>query len=91
MNPRALLHPQYMQKSLATLERGECKAVVYETALPGQFSVQYLDASGVVLVEEPLTGVSSYRQREQEILARLDELCSGGAVKPAELSDSGEY
>jgi hypothetical protein len=80
-----------MNTPLATLEQGQCKAEIYETALPGQFSIRYCDSAGAVLAEEPLTGVSSYRQREQEILSRLQELCEGGKPQPAELADSGEY
>lgn len=80
-----------MDTPLTTLERGSCKAEIYEAALPGQFSVRFLSEDGTVLAEEPLTGVSSYRQREQEILDRLDEFCQGIAVKSEPLSDSGEY
>lgn len=80
-----------MSTPLATLEQGRCKAEIYEEALPGQFSIRYYDPEGVILAEEPLTGVSSYRQREQEILTRMQELCDGGRPKPAELSDPGEY
>lgn len=80
-----------MSTPLATLEHGGCKAEIYEEALPGQFSIRYYDSEGTVLAEEPLTGVSSYRQREQEILGRLQQLCEGGQPKPAELSDPGEY
>jgi hypothetical protein len=80
-----------MNTPLATLEKGQCKAEIFETALPGQFSIRYYGADGAVLAEEPLTGVSTYRQREQEIIARLEQLCSGGPVKPAEFADSGEY
>jgi hypothetical protein len=80
-----------MDTPLATLEQGDCKAEIYETALPGQFTIRYVGASGQVLSEEQLSGVSSYRQREREILGRLGELCAGRHVKSAELSDSGEY
>jgi hypothetical protein len=80
-----------MNTPLATLEQGSCKAEIYETALPGQFSIRYCDSAGTTLAEEQLTGVSSYRQREQEILARLEELCAGGNPKSGELSDAGEY
>jgi hypothetical protein len=80
-----------MDSPLAALENGKCKAEIYETALPGQFTVRYVDDAGGVLAEEQLSGVSSYRQRETEIRARLDELCAGGKVKTAALADSGEY
>ena len=80
-----------MNTPLATFERGTCKAEVYESAMPGQFSIQYYNAAGTLLLEEPLTGVSSYKQREDEILARIEELCQGGNPDSAALSDSGEY
>lgn len=80
-----------MDRPLATVEHANCKAEVYETELPGQFSVRYLNGKGQVAAEEPLTGVSSYRQREQEIRDRIDELCRGGQLDPTPLSDSGEY
>ncbi len=80
-----------MDTPLATLENGSCKAEIYEAALPGQFSVRFLSGDGTVLAEESLTGVSSYRQREQEIIQRLDEFCRGVEVKTEPLADSGEY
>lgn len=80
-----------MDTPLATLEEGSCKAEVYETALPGQFSVRYLNADGTVAGEEPLTGVSTYKQREQEIRDRIGELCKGEPLAGAPLADSGEY
>jgi hypothetical protein len=80
-----------MSTPLATLEQDQCKAEVYEEALPGQFSIRYYDPNGAVLAEEALSGVSTYRLREQEILARLRELCEGGHIKSGELEDSGEY
>jgi hypothetical protein len=80
-----------MDAPLATLKSGACKAEIYEKRLPGQFSIRYLDEDGFLLSEESLSGVSSYKQREGEILSRLDALCHGRAIKSAELSDSGEY
>jgi hypothetical protein len=80
-----------MDEPLATIEGGKCKALIYEMPLPGQFTVRYVDEAGAVLAEEPLSGVSSYRQREDEIRDRLNELCGGNAVKSAQLADSGEY
>ncbi len=77
---------------IASIERGGCRADVYEQALPGQFTVVFRDSQGKVLEETELTGVSTYRQRESEITERLDKLCSGEPVKsPDELADSGEY
>ena len=80
-----------MDSPLATLENGTCKAEIYENSLPGEFTVRYRGQDGSVLAEEPLTGVSSYRQREAEIRQRLDEVCGGQAIEPTGLSDSGEY
>jgi hypothetical protein len=80
-----------MDTALATLEHGGCKAEIFESALPGQFSIRYSDANGDVLAEESLTGVSSYHQREKEIIARIGELCAGGRPRSGELSSSGEY
>jgi hypothetical protein len=80
-----------MSTLLTTLEHGKCKAEIYESELPGQFSIHYTNDKGDVLADEPLTGVSSYRQREGEIVARMEQLCKGMEVEPAALADSGEY
>lgn len=81
-----------MSVPLATLEEGSAKAEIYESALPGEFSIRYLNREGKLIAEEPLTGVSTYRQREQEIRDRLLKLTSGEEVDDAApLADSGEY
>jgi|GEM_PF-3918402 len=80
-----------MEVHLATIEEGLCKAEIYETAMPGQFSIRYCSQDGSVVAEEPLTGVSTYKQRELEIRSRLNELCAGRELPEAPLSDSGEY
>lgn len=80
-----------MDTPLATLEQGTCKAEIYEAAMPGQFTVRYCRQNGTVVSEEPLTGVSSYRQREPEIRNRLNEMCRGLDGDSSALSDSGEY
>lgn len=80
-----------MHEPIATIEEGSCKAAVYEAEMPGQFTIRYTGQDGSVLCEEPLTGVSSYRQREQEIRNRLRALCKGREIDGAPLSDSGEY
>lgn len=80
-----------MHGPIGTIEEGGCKALVYEAEMPGQFTIQYIGQDGRVLCEEPLTGVSSYRQREQEIRDRLSQLCQGREPDGAALSDSGEY
>lgn len=77
---------------MGTLTYSDLKADVYSTSLPGEFKVVYRDAAGATLAEEPLSGVSTYRQREPEILGRLQELSQQGKLSPtAELADSGEY
>lgn len=53
--------------------------------------MRYIGSDGQVMAEDPLTGVSSYRQREQEIQQRLAELCGGKSPESAQLADSGEY
>jgi hypothetical protein len=81
-----------MEEPIGTVTDGNWKALVYEHKLPGEYTVQYLNEAGNVIEEEPLTGVSSYHQRESEIAQRLRELRGGS--KPdegAELADSGEY
>jgi hypothetical protein len=80
-----------MDAPLAVLDNGKCKAEIYETALPGQFTVRYVDVKGATICEEPLSGVSSYHQREREILDRLQQLCEGEKPKSAVLADPGEY
>lgn len=80
-----------MDTLLTTLEHGKCKAEIYETTLPGQFSIHYTNDKGEVLAEEALTGVASYRQREEEIIARMDEFCKGMEPPPGALAASGEY
>lgn len=80
-----------MDTPLATLEQGGCRAEIFEMALPGQFSIRYCNAQGSVLEEENLAGVSSYKQREQEIRAKLHDLCTGGHPASGELADPGEY
>lgn len=80
-----------MDTALATLEHGKCKAEIYEAALPGQFSVRYYNSSGAQVAEEELTGISTYKQREDEILDRLKKVCEGEQSAPGALSDPGEY
>ncbi len=80
------------EQLVGTLKHGEYKADIFSTSMPGEFKVLYQDPSGKTLVEAPLTGISSYRQRESEILDRLKRLSEG--VKPPDTpdqGDSGEY
>ncbi len=80
-----------MDEPLATIEEGSVRAEIYECELPGQFTIRYRNQDGSLLCEEPLTGVSSYHQREQEIRSRLSELSKGHEPTGSPLSDSGEY
>jgi hypothetical protein len=80
-----------MDEPLATIEEGNSRAEIYECNLPGQFTIRYRSQDGSLLAEEPLSGVSSYHQREQEIRSRLHELAKGHDPSGSPLSDSGEY
>jgi len=77
---------------VGTLNYQDLKADIYSTSAPGEFKIVYLDAGGKQLEEAPLTGISTYKQREAEIIDRLRQFSEG--AKPAEtpyLGDSGEY
>ena len=68
------------------------KAEIYSSSIPGEFKVRYLDASGSQIEEAPLTGISTYKQREGEIVDRLRQFSEG--ARPAETpyqGDAGEY
>jgi hypothetical protein len=80
-----------MDSPIATLEEGTCLAEIFETAMPGQFTIRYRTQDGSILAEESLTGVSSYKQREPEIRSRLSKVCKGNGIDEGTLSDSGEY
>lgn len=71
-----------------TLTYADLKAEIYSTAMPGEFKVIYRDSSGQELEEVPLTGISTYKQREPEILDRLRALQEG--AKPARTPDQGD-
>lgn len=77
---------------VGTLTYQDYKADVYSTAMPGEFKIIYLDGHGKQIEEAPLTGISTYKQRETEIVDRLRQFSEG--AKPAAtpyLGDSGEY
>ncbi len=76
---------------VATLTEGEYKVEIYSSELPGEFTLRYLDGSGELIEEEKLTGVSTYRQREPEILERLHAFAKGVEPPPADLASAGEY
>lgn len=74
------------------LQYRDYKAEVYSTDSPGEFKVAYLDPAGKQLEEAPLTGISTYKQRESEILDRLRQFAEG--AKPSATpyqGDAGEY
>lgn len=75
-----------------TLTRGDWSAEIYSMSLPGEFEVVYRNSRGEEVERVTVTGVSSYRQREREIVARLEQLRKGGGSgeKP-DLGDAGEY
>jgi hypothetical protein len=77
---------------VATLTHDDFKAEIYSLTIPGEFKVVYSAPTGEMLEELPLTGISSYRQREPEIIARLHELSKGAKpiVNP-DRGDPGEY
>jgi hypothetical protein len=77
---------------IATLHQGGYKAEVYSSDLPGEFTIRFLDGQDQVLESINMTGVSTYRQRESEILDRLRSFAAGKSPgDAAELSASGEY
>jgi hypothetical protein len=75
-----------------TLTRGDWSAEIYSVSLPGEFEVVYRNGQGDEIERVTVTGVSSYHQREREIVARLEQLRKGGGSgeKP-DLGDAGEY
>ncbi len=73
---------------VGTLNYQDFKADIYSTTVPGEFKVIYSDAGGKQLEEAPLTGISSYKQREAEIVDRLRQLKEG--AKPARTPDQGD-
>ena len=80
------------EQLVGTLTHGEYKAEVFSTAMPGEFKVCYQDPSGKAIEEAPLTGISSYKQRELEITQRLQQLADGEPpAKTPYQGDSGEY
>jgi len=80
------------EQPIGRFEHVGFQAEVYSTSLPGEFRIVYRDRSDQILEEGLLTGVSSYRQRESEIIERLKQLSEGKEVAPpADLTSSGEY
>jgi len=80
------------EQLVGTLTHSEYKAEVFSTSLPGEFRVVYRDSQGKPVHESMLTGISSYRQREHEIMDQLSELAHGvPASRTPDLGDAGEY
>lgn len=77
---------------VATLTLDDFKADIYSLSIPGEFKVIYSAPGGKTLEEAPLTGISSYKQREPEIMARLRQLSKGAkAAANPDRGDPGEY
>lgn len=77
---------------VGTVTYGDYKAEVFSTSLPGEFRVAYQNGGGETVEESPLTGISSYRQRESEISDRLKQLANGASIPATpDLGDAGEY
>lgn len=65
------------EQPIRTLTFASYKADVYSTNFPGEFRIVYVDGRGKTLEETSLTGISTYRQRESEIITRLRQLHEG--------------
>jgi hypothetical protein len=75
-----------------TYKREGWTAEVYSLSMPGEFQVVYRDSGGSEVERVTVTGVSTYHQREDEILGRLKHLrTGGGAADGPDLQDAGEY
>lgn len=80
------------EQLVGTLNYDDYKADVYSSNVPGEFKIVYRDAAGRELEHSPMTGISTYHQREHEILEHLQALSHGlPAGNPPDLDDSGEY
>jgi hypothetical protein len=80
------------EQLVRTLTRGDWTAEIYSMSMPGEFEVVYRNSVGDEVERVTVTGVSSYHQREAEIIERLEQLRKGdlSAAKP-DLEDAGEY
>jgi hypothetical protein len=80
------------EQPVGTLTFSGYTAHVYSTNTPGEFRVIYQDPAGKTLEEAPLTGISTYHQRESEILDRLRQFRDGARPsRTPDLCDAGEY
>jgi hypothetical protein len=80
------------EQLVRTITRGDWTAEIYSLSMPGEFEVMYRNSQGNEIERVTLTGVSSYHQREAEIITHLEQLEKGdlSAAKP-DLEDAGEY
>ena len=62
---------------VATLTHDDFKAEIYSLNIPGEFKVVYSSPGGETIEEQTITGISSYHQREPEIMTRLHDLSRG--------------
>ena len=80
------------EQLVGTLNYDNYKADVYSSSVPGEFKIIYRDPAGRELEQSPMTGISTYHQREHEILEHLHQLSHGVPPgQPPDLEDSGEY
>ncbi len=80
------------EQLVGTLTHANYKAEIFSTSMPGEFKVCYQDPGGRSIEEAPLTGISTYKQRESEIADRLKQLSEGAQPSAApDLGDPGEY
>lgn len=80
------------EQLVGTLTYHDYKADVYSSSVPGEFRIVYRDPGGKELEQAPLTGISTYHQRENEILQRLHKLSEGAPPRRTpDLGDAGEY
>jgi hypothetical protein len=80
------------EQLVRTLTRGDWTAEIYSLSMPGEFDVVYRNNQGNEVERVTVTGISSYHQREAEIITHLEQLQKGNlsAAKP-DLEDAGEY
>jgi hypothetical protein len=80
------------EQLVGTLRAGDYKAEVFSLSIPGEFRVEYQGPGDTKLEEDMLAGISTYKQREREIVARLHELAGGATPRETkEAGDAGEY
>lgn len=80
------------EQLVGTLRAGRYKAEVFSLSIPGEFRVEYHGPGNVKIEEDMLAGISTYKQREHEIVARLNELAAGATARgDRDAGDAGEY